>query len=173
MPYLAMYADFLREAKMARLAETFKVQAVVLWRSWITSFDTFWTYRGAIPVCSALLLLAAAGLVQRLRRRRLDAFYVIFYLLIVLFWPFPAHVPRFIYVVLPILLLYAVLASQTLVERSRHTALRLMPHACCVAALLVSSPTDALLARRFFSPSMQTLHPTGGPRSGSAWYRTD
>ncbi len=73
------------------------------------------------PWQSALLALALlamlAGLVTEIRRRSAIAVYFVAYLGVVLLWPYPAILDRFVYPLLPILLLLIVRGSRTLSSR--------------------------------------------------------
>jgi len=51
--------------------------------------------------------LSALGWLRRLWCTEFDALYALFYLGIVLFWPFPEHLPRFLLVLMPLFIFYA------------------------------------------------------------------
>ena len=55
-----------------------------------------------------VMLTAAGGLLIRIRRRCLDAYYVSAYLLILLIWPYPAELYRFLFPVVPFMIFHAV-----------------------------------------------------------------
>lgn len=65
--------------------------------------DSSWILQG---VAALLLLLAIRGFWHRIRAREPDTYYVIFYILIIAVWPYPDHIVRFVYPLIPIALLY-------------------------------------------------------------------
>ncbi|HMM75457.1 MAG TPA: hypothetical protein PJ986_07105 [Gammaproteobacteria bacterium] len=98
----------------------------------------------------ALALLGAiAALVWllRLARGRFDAYYVAAYLAIMAVWPYPHHAARFLFVLLPLALAYAVLGVTRLVARLdtgrglQRGAVALVP----IAVLLLALPSSSTL----------------------------
>jgi|GEM_PF-3108384 hypothetical protein len=68
-------------------------------------------------VLAALTSCAAFGLLTRLRAGELDALYALFYFAIVIVWPYPEHLPRFLLVIMPMYFAYAWLGCRALAER--------------------------------------------------------
>ncbi len=77
--------------------------------AWIKAFS-FAPGPFTTALACVVLALSAVELILRLREKRVDAFYVLFYLVTVALWPYPEHAYRFIYPVFFILLGYAVFA---------------------------------------------------------------
>lgn len=86
--------------------------------SWLRALVIFWSGAGdpKAILASAFGLLALAGIAWRAARREADALYAIFYLAILLFFPYPAHMYRLGLPIAPILL---AAAAWTLAEVSR------------------------------------------------------
>jgi hypothetical protein len=74
--------------------------------TWHTAWQFYWTGDMILPsmVVTALGCLALAGLGLRLWQGQLDAWYLLFTLLILLVWPYPGQGLRFLYVIQPLLL---------------------------------------------------------------------
>ncbi len=74
--------------------------------AWIKAFS-FNPHLPTIVLACVVMALAAIELFLRLKEKRVDAFYVLFYLVTIVLWPYPEHAYRFIYPVFFILLGYA------------------------------------------------------------------
>jgi hypothetical protein len=156
--YIDTYREMLGgNAWQHTLVADLGTEAVSLWDGWITSFDFAGGPR-AVIIGGIVLLLVALGLGQRLRRRKLDAMYVVAYLLMILLWPFPAHSQRFLFVVLPILVVYGALGTEALWRAlMRGRLARAGPYVYVAVVLITVAPTDALIAHRFFLPTDHDL----------------
>ncbi|MBT6278432.1 MAG: hypothetical protein HOI95_30390, partial [Chromatiales bacterium] len=87
-----------------------------MWTGWAETF-AFVPTRSALPVVSLLLALAVFGLLVRLRKTQLDAFYVVIYLGIIALWPAePVHSKRFLFVLQPIILFYVWTGIRTICD---------------------------------------------------------
>jgi hypothetical protein len=76
----------------------------------------------------------------------------------ILLWPFPAHSRRFLFVVLPLLLVYGALGAQSLWRALMHDRLaRAGPYVYVAVVLIAVVPTDALIAHRFLLPTDHDL----------------
>lgn len=103
---VAQYDAF---ALLAANAEAWRVYAV-------KGVDLLMRQHTAV-VLAVLGAIALATWAMRLRRGRFDALYVGAYLAIMAIWPYPHHAGRFLYVLLPIALAYAVFGAQSLSRR--------------------------------------------------------
>src|SRR5690606_12486413 len=92
-----------------RIGEVLAANLAQLPRGWWRSFDPgLASHTGIVLV--VLAGLAVLGWLPRLRLLHLDALFLLAYLAMILLWPHPAHMRRFLYVVLPLGLVYAQLA---------------------------------------------------------------
>jgi hypothetical protein len=96
--------------------------------------------------------LALAGCLLRLRRNRLDAWFVAGYLALVLIWPFPAEHTRFVVAVFPFLLVGAYTACESACARFRRPASWLPPAILGGLVLLLSAPAWIRYAHRAALP---------------------
>lgn len=111
--------------------------------------DAEWATRA---VSLALLALAAIGFGARLRAGRVDAWYVALYLPPILVWPHPFHIPRLIYPLVPLLLVYVFAGWQAILARFPDRALRAAQIAGVLALLGLVYPSTLNLIDRFFAP---------------------
>ena len=140
-------------------------QANAVGEAWVGSVLLFWVE--GRPVRSLLGgaagCLALAGLVLRLRAGKADGWMVAGYLAMFLAWPFYDQMGRFLFPVLPVLVLYAFFA----VSRALRTLGRppVLGHGLLATLLLsLSVPALAFIAQRAQAP---------GRHSAIAdWYRT-
>lgn len=86
-----------------------KQQLVALFDAWRRSWMYYWTDNLLLPqlIVTVIGILALIGLIIRLKQVKLDAIYVLFYLAILLVWPNPGQATRYLYPVLPLLLIYS------------------------------------------------------------------
>lgn len=87
--------------------------------AWMNALLIFWRepIELRFVIASLLGLLALSGTALRAKKAKLDALYVLCYLAIVVVWPFRNEMPRFLYPVLPLLILHAYFAFSSLLTR--------------------------------------------------------
>ena len=92
------------------------------------------------------------GLVIGFYQRRLDSFYLFFYFLIILVWPYPAEAKRLMYAVIPILMGQGILFISQLAKLATKNK-SFQPAAIFLFVLLVISlPGTIFMAERFIQP---------------------
>ena len=134
------------------LAVYARVNVQVLGLSWIKSFDHFISDYSTIPA-AILGLLVFVGWLLRIARLKADAIYVLFYILILVPWPHPDHIHRFLLPLLPMLLYYGLTASATMAGRIGNGAPVLLLQSAYFALLLaLTIPTNVNLVQRLTSP---------------------
>jgi hypothetical protein len=87
-----------------------QTQLTSLHNSWTTFWVIYWKADGSSTsyyVVITLLLFSMSGLFIRVTKNNFDAWYVLFYLLILLAWPHPGQMVRLLFPVIPLLLIYA------------------------------------------------------------------
>ena len=84
-------------------------QPDILLDTWFTAWQYYWADDLIIPHLLVLLIgiLAGSGLIIRIKLLKLDAFYVLFYICILLVWPHPGQDIRFIYPIHALFIIYA------------------------------------------------------------------
>jgi len=106
--YLSSLYEGFRGDVVTNVLTQANVNLRLLWLYWVGCFDyQRMAYVGFFlwPVS----LLIVGGLLMRLRKLEADAVYVAGYIVVILIWPYPAQMERFIYTILPFLLIYGVL----------------------------------------------------------------
>lgn len=117
------------------LAHQLVVQGKALAQGWVAAFHHFPS--PAVSTFAALAgLLGILGCVKRVWQRRLDGYYVACYLGLVLLWPFPLEAARFVFVVVPIVLVQGLWFIGS-VRPDRSTAVRLRNRYVALAGLVL------------------------------------
>ena len=153
------------KSPLAAIAASLLRQANAMAEGWIGSVLLYWMEGRPVRVVLAggVGCLALAGLALRVRDGKPDGWMVAGYLALLLAWPFYDQMGRFLFPVLPVLLLYAFLASTTLARAlGRPQALG----AGVLSVLLLSLTVPALA----FIQQRSTA--AGAVREIVDWYRT-
>ena len=149
----------------AALAASLLRQAHALAEGWAGALLVYWIDGRPLrfALASVVGLLALAGMALRMRRGKADAWMSAAYLATLLAWPFYEQMERFLFPLLPVLLLYAFVAAGT--------ALRAASGKPALAHTLL-----AALILTLVLPAMAFLHQrarAGGPVAQiTDWYRT-
>ena len=149
----------------AALAASVARQAAAILEGWAGALLLYWVEgaRLRFALASSIGVLSLAGLALRLRRGRADAWMAAAYLVTLLAWPFYEQMERFLFPLLPVLVLYAFLAAgEALRALSRPQAIA---HALLAALLL----TLAVPAMAFIYQRSQAA---GRSVAITDWYRT-
>ncbi len=132
---------------------------------WIGSLLIYWVEGrpARIALAAAIGGLALAGMVLRLRAGKADAWIVAAYLATYLIWPFYDQMGRFLFPLLPVLVLYAFLAAGRALEAAGRKAM--IGHALLAALLLsLALPALAFIYQRARAPEPYVAI--------TDWYRT-
>lgn len=160
-----LHAVFAAPNPAAAAGASFLRQANALGEAWIGALMLFWAQGRFVPIllASALGAVSVAGLIARLLQGRADAWMVTAYVATFLLWPFYDQMTRFLFPILPVLVLYAfwVVAAVLRAARKRGgTAAALV----ALAFATLSVPALAFIQQRAGS---------GGPYAQiTDWYRT-
>ena len=155
--YGAIWGNLLQS--MEDLPGYLTAQSMALAQAWASYIALYWTDdRPVVWVAmSGLLALALAGLIWRLLRNELDAWYVAAYLLVLALWPFPGQMLRFLFPVMPLLMLQG---AWLLVELARsNPRTRLLGWLAPALLLSVAIPAHAFLLGRAELAHAQGLNP--------------
>lgn len=110
-----------------------------LWAGWRQYLDVN-TQPSSLPAAILLPLCAVPALLLRLKQFRLDAIYFVLYLSMILMWPYPDHIARFLYPVVPLGICYVLLSIGLLREKRGRAYL----HAMVLGlTLLAAAPSTA------------------------------
>src|SRR6185503_11830602 len=140
-------------------------QANALAEGWISGLTLFWVEGQPLrPALAGVIgAFALAGLVIRLRRGAADGWMMAAYLATLLAWPFYDQMGRFIFPVLPVLILYAFLSAAAMVRgMGRPQALGI--GAAALLLLSLTLPAMAFIHQRAQAP--------GRYAEIVDWYRT-
>ena len=143
------------ELGWAGLSQYLLGQGTNLLDSWASFFLIYW--RPGSPlfwVLLGLLATACAGLVMRLRQNQLDAWYVLGSLALLMAWPFPGQMLRFLFPLVPLLLLHAAWAIKSVGQRAQ-----LAGGAACLLLLVAVLPVHAFIQGRLSAAEQLGLVP--------------
>jgi hypothetical protein len=93
--------------------------------AWLSSLLIFWgePWRPTFLLAALVGVLGMGGAIVRAARGAADGLYVIFFLLILLFWPFPGQMYRLVFPVVPLLVLQALWGVRALLALRFEAAL--------------------------------------------------
>ncbi len=154
----------------AAFIDRLHLQATALWHGWIDNFVS----APPLPIAIAVAIFGAAclaGLAARLHKRSLDGLYVSFYLLLILIWPFPGESQRFVFVILPILIvqgLWLLAKFPSVYFMQKRVAF--MPVVTLTGLAIVTLPQLLLHMNRFTTPLPEEL---SSFRHTAGWYHPD
>jgi 4-amino-4-deoxy-L-arabinose transferase-like glycosyltransferase len=151
--YLEAFVTHYRENPVSQLAAQVTVESNGLWKGWLANFEP-----AALSfLFTFFIIICLLGLVIGLYQQRLDSYYLFFYFIIILVWPYPAEAKRLIYAIMPILFGQGILLMHHL--SSLITVRRLVQPAAIFLSvlLLVSLPGTVFMAGRFIQPVSSDL----------------
>lgn len=87
--------------------------------AWIHGLLIFWrdSSEPRFVIATIVGILAMSGTLMRARQGKLDGLYVLCYVAVIVIWPFRSEMPRFLYPLLPLLILHAYVAFSALLAR--------------------------------------------------------
>jgi len=141
---------------------------VVLFDSlvWLfNSIDTGMFHHNFSKVVLLILIVPLfAGFIVRIRLLRLDALFVLFYLPMILIWPYNEvyYVSRFLYPLLPLLMLYTVLGIQRILPASYK---KLVLLAFFMMLVMIARPASTQFIQRGYADLPETVKPYTRDRS--------
>jgi len=140
-------------------------QTLALAQAWASYIALYWTDdRPVVWVAmSALLAAALAGLLWRLLRNELDAWYVTAYLCVLALWPYPGQMLRFLFPVMPLLMLQG---AWMIVELARNC-----PRAAIAGLLAPALVLSVALPAHAFLLGRAELARAGGMNPVYEWLR--
>lgn len=143
--------------------ELFLGQLPNLWVGWHECFD-LQRHLGSGLVAACVLVLASITWALRLKNKRLDSLYVMFYLILMWLWPSIDADMRYIFVVMPILVYYSCLSLFLILETyTKENLKNLVRYTSIILVLITFLPTDLYALNRFFahvSPELRLYRST-------------
>jgi len=144
--YASLFAE--RTTGATALWQHLLANGAALWGAWLSQFAVRPNLLTTLPAL-AVLALAATGTWQRARVLAMDAWYVAGYLALLLLWPFPEVMPRLLFPLTPLILIFAVLGARAIARGLLATA---QPWPALLPLLLVAAvalPDTAMLVQRY------------------------
>ncbi len=168
--YTRILVERYRDGGAAGIVDGLRLQVSSLAQDWLGLF-ALEPATVVVIVVTGLTALGLAGAVMRLRRGELDALYLGAYLALIVIWPFPGEMARFLVVVLPIALVHAAWALEALLAKlPDRRAARWIALASAMAFASVLVPQIALTATRFHAGARPEL---AGLRRSAMWFDPD
>ena len=140
-----MHGDFL-----SNILTQFNVNMQLMWLYWVRGFDIALSPYSFSAVAIVTLFMLY-GFLVRLVRRHPDAIYLCGYLLVLLVWPYPAQLERFIFVMMPFAIIYGLYALVHIQSWLGSNVLHVAMPAYGLVMLLVMAPTLAVMWSRYIS----------------------
>ncbi len=136
---------------LAELWQLVEPQAVRLVESWIGAFTIYWRYptQPNVLIAGGLGFLVLFGWLRRLWLGRADAWYLAAYISVILIWPYPGQMPRFLHAIFPLLLIQAFgLFASWPRDSKQEMRRRWVVASVLVLSLAATLPTNAFLYHR-------------------------
>ena len=143
------------------------VQLHAMWYGWAGNFSA--SHIG-LPVMSVIGMICLLGATHRISLRKLDGYYVAAYLFLILVWPFPAEARRFIFAIMPVLLVQGLLFLEVVPGKGRLHRLFDFRIITILSIFLIALPALALNASRFMKRPPGNL---AAYRHNLGWYALD
>ena len=118
-----------------------------MWFGIVHSFDLAGS-RYATVTAAVFLAFSAFGCALRLRRLKIDALYAAFYLMIIVVWPFPDHMRRFLQVLLPLFLFYSYFGVRNATRYLAPALPRFVGSAYIAILAVVLAPSTVLIVQQ-------------------------
>lgn len=134
----------------------FILQLGSLWKGWLwllgIPLDRMLPVYICLIMSAILLILSIVGLIIRVHEKKFDAIHAVFYVLMLLVWPYTGEdfSSRFLFPVAPFLLFYVYYAMRKLVERYQCNLLLIAGLSITAILLLTIFPATAHLIKRGF-----------------------
>lgn len=126
---------------------------------WLINWNTT-AFSASYFIILLLALTSMSGLFLRLLKNKVDAWYVLFFLLILLVWPHPGQLFRLVFPIMPLLLIYAGYAIRKLLELKRKNSRKGLVLAGFYLTILAATlPSHAFIHARLALASEKQLIP--------------
>ena len=162
--YLDAFLETYRQRLDQGLVNAIFENAQGLWHGWVLDFTVS---QIGVMVLTAAGMLCFAGAVYRAYRCKLDGFYVLAYLALLMIWPYPAESSRFIFVVVPFLLAQGCFVFELFPRRKLGRFLKAPSPVFLIALIVVVLPHLILTAKRFYQGSSEEFSEF---RHSAGWY---
>ncbi len=166
---LAGYHDYTLEVVTARDLLGPVAVNVQAWRQFAVQAVDLATNNYSASVLALIGVVVGAVLIVRLLRGAFDAWYCAIYLAVMMLWPYPHHVARFLFVLTPFVIGYGVLGTQMLASRLRVLA-GVLPATVPTLLLVLALPSSAILTGNLWRQHSAVL---ATAMRSPGWYQVD
>ncbi|MHB8534700.1 MAG: hypothetical protein ACYDBW_04565 [Sulfuricaulis sp.] len=154
--YLWIIASVLRTTSLYDLLfKKILTESHGLWTGWITSIDNIPSLMTLI-IGSAIGAVCLAGTIHRIYLKKFDGIYLVFYLGILLLWPFPQtdDSRRLLYAAVPVLLLHGLMFTSHFLQRVLPINNAIYGYTFLIIIALTAFPAVGLIFLRLEMSSM-------------------
>jgi len=134
-------------ATIAFVADQIAINLPAIWLGLVRCFDLIGAPHASYAV-GLLSLLFFIGWILRARRFEIESLYLAFYLALIVVWPFPDHMRRFLQVLLPIFLLYSYVGTHFLASYCAPSIRRAAGMVQIVIIMLVLAPSTLIIMQQ-------------------------
>ncbi|MFC1664817.1 hypothetical protein ACFL17_04215 [Pseudomonadota bacterium] len=127
-------------------------QGEAFFTAWQTAILRYWTDDQPLPFAIATLTFALAviGVVVGLREKAIHAWYVLLYCLIIVVWPYPGQMYRFLFPIIPLLLFHALVTCLGICRLFRqHRLSQLLPVVWAIILIVIVFPSTFFTLGRY------------------------
>jgi len=167
--YLEVFSLYLEQFSFSEIIHNLGFQLRLMWREWIQIYDR--TLATQVVLIHSVLL-AAVGVVflARLAKLKSEAVFLLVYLGIIAFWPFPQELERFTVILVPVFLFYCLMAVAYFIAKFQLPAMGGLLKISVFAIILVSIVPSLLFTwHRYSLPAPREV---SGHRFSSTWYNS-
>jgi len=165
--YMGVFSLYLQQFSVMEIFHNLGYQLQVIWQSWIRIFDRLLASQ-VVVLHSILLVMVAPVFVLRLTRLQFEAVFLLVYLGIIVLWPFPNELERFMIILVPIFLFYCLLFIKQLAKKFELSAISPVLKAGIFGVILISiAPSLFGILHRYLMPAPEELN---AHRYSKTWY---
>lgn len=132
---------------VASVLNQIAVNLPAMWISIVHSFDLAGTHYATVTA-AVFLALSAFGWALRLRSLKIDTLYAVLYLMIIVVWPFPDHMRRFLQVLFPLFLFYSYSGVRQMTKYIAPDSPRMVGNAFIAMLAIVLAPSTLLIVQQ-------------------------
>ena len=165
--YMEIYSLYLDQFSFADIIHNFGIHLQLIWEIWIRIFDRM-AATHTVLLHTLLLISVSPVFVLRVARLKSEAVFLLVYLVIIMLWPFPREIERFVIILVPIFLFYCLLAIKYIIRKYELSAISHLLAAAIFGFILISiTPSLYNVLHRYSMPAPEEL---SAHRYSKSWY---
>ncbi len=140
--------------------EYFKQQVTSIHDAWKRAWLIYWFEDLSLRHVLVNLVgaLAIIGMSLRIKEKKIDAYYTLFYIIFIMLWPYPGQSSRFLYPILPFLIIYFLYSISALTRAYAPDKLYVSNSLSLIICLIIILPTTGFTFHRFQSGVMTGIN---------------